>query len=97
MTHIVQFYENEDALYSLVSEYIAGGLGNGDRVLVVGTEEHRREFTSRLRAKGIDVEAGRLLIEGVRLAHALAEVQGVRSARKVAEHVRVQLDPLDLV
>ena len=35
--------------------------------------------------------------EGLALAHALTEVQGVRSAKKVAEHVRVQLDPLDLV
>ncbi|MGY2076657.1 primosomal protein N' [Blastococcus sp. SYSU DS0828] len=35
--------------------------------------------------------------EGAALAHALAEVQGVRSARKVPEHVRVQLDPLTLV
>ncbi|MGY1642953.1 primosomal protein N' [Geodermatophilus sp. SYSU D00703] len=35
--------------------------------------------------------------EGVALAHALAEVQGVRSAKKAPEHVRVQLDPLDLV
>ena len=35
--------------------------------------------------------------EGGALAHALAEVQGVRSAKKAPEHVRVQLDPLDLV
>ncbi len=35
--------------------------------------------------------------QGAALAHALTEVQGVRSAKKVAEHVRVQLDPLDLV
>jgi primosomal protein N' (replication factor Y) (superfamily II helicase) len=35
--------------------------------------------------------------EGAALAHALAEVQGVRSAKKAPEHVRVQLDPLDLV
>jgi primosomal protein N' (replication factor Y) len=34
--------------------------------------------------------------EGLALAKALAQVQGVRSAKKVAEHVRVQLDPLDL-
>jgi primosomal protein N' (replication factor Y) len=34
---------------------------------------------------------------GAALAHALAEVQGVRSAKKTPEHVRVQLDPLDLV
>ncbi|SFP39865.1 replication restart DNA helicase PriA [Geodermatophilus dictyosporus] len=35
--------------------------------------------------------------EGLALATALAEVQGVRSARKASEHVRVQLDPLELV
>lgn len=35
--------------------------------------------------------------EGGALAHALAEVQGVRSAKKAPEHVRVQLDPLELV
>jgi primosomal protein N' (replication factor Y) len=35
--------------------------------------------------------------EGAALATALAEVQGVRSARKAGEHVRVQLDPLELV
>jgi primosomal protein N' (replication factor Y) len=35
--------------------------------------------------------------KGAALAHALTEVQGVRSAKKAPEHVRVQLDPLDLV
>jgi primosomal protein N' (replication factor Y) len=35
--------------------------------------------------------------EGAALASALADVQGVRSAKKAPEHVRVQLDPLDLV
>jgi primosomal protein N' (replication factor Y) len=34
---------------------------------------------------------------GSALSLALSEVQGVRSARKASEHVRVQLDPLDLV
>jgi primosomal protein N' (replication factor Y) (superfamily II helicase) len=47
---------------------------------------------------GQDGERERYLVrvprkEGPALARALAEVQGVRSARKVAEHVRVQLDP----
>src|SRR4051794_18346537 len=51
---------------------------------------------------GQDEERERYLVrvprgEGLGLARALAEVQGVRSAKKVAEHVRVQLDPLDLV
>ncbi|MFC7572062.1 hypothetical protein ACFQX8_06220 [Klenkia terrae] len=34
--------------------------------------------------------------DGVALARALADVQGVRSARKAPEHVRVQLDPTEL-
>jgi primosomal protein N' (replication factor Y) len=51
---------------------------------------------------GQDGERERYLVrvprsEGAALAHALTEVQGVRSAKKAPEHVRVQLDPLDLV
>ena len=51
---------------------------------------------------GQDGERERYLVrvprsEGLALARALTEVQGVRSAKKVPEHVRVQLDPLDLV
>jgi primosomal protein N' (replication factor Y) len=51
---------------------------------------------------GEETERERYLVrvprsQGLALAHALAAVQGVRSARKAAEHVRVQLDPLDLV
>jgi primosomal protein N' (replication factor Y) len=51
---------------------------------------------------GHDEERERYLVrvprgEGLALARALAEVQGVRSAKKVPEHVRVQLDPLELV
>jgi primosomal protein N' (replication factor Y) len=51
---------------------------------------------------GQDGERERYLVrvprsEGAALARALTEVQGVRSAKKAPEHVRVQLDPLDLV
>jgi primosomal protein N' (replication factor Y) len=51
---------------------------------------------------GQDGERERYLVrvprsEGAALASALADVQGVRSAKKASEHVRVQLDPLDLV
>jgi primosomal protein N' (replication factor Y) len=50
---------------------------------------------------GADGERERYLVrvprtEGVALARALHDVQGVRSARKAPEHVRVELDPLDL-
>ena len=47
---------------------------------------------------GHDGERERYLVlvprtDGVALARALREVQGVRSAKKAPEHVRVQLDP----
>ena len=59
-------------------------------------------FGLRARCRGQEGERERYLLraprgDGAALAHALAEVQGVRSARKASEHVRVQLDPLDLV
>ncbi|WP_460682887.1 primosomal protein N' [Modestobacter lapidis] len=50
---------------------------------------------------GPDDERERYLVrvprtQGAALARALHDVQGVRSARKANEHVRVELDPLDL-
>jgi primosomal protein N' (replication factor Y) len=50
---------------------------------------------------GQDGERERYLVrvrrsDGLALARALHDVQGVRSARKATEHVRVQLDPLEL-
>jgi len=62
MTHTVQFYETDEALYSLASAFIAEGLASGDRVVVVATEEHRREFAAKLRAKRIVYEDDRLLM-----------------------------------
>ncbi|NEK96166.1 primosomal protein N' [Modestobacter muralis] len=50
-----------------------------------GQEGERERYLVRIRRS-----------EGVALARALHDVQGVRSARKVPEHVRVQLDPLEL-
>ncbi|WP_369137845.1 primosomal protein N' [Modestobacter versicolor] len=50
-----------------------------------GQEGERERYLVRVRRS-----------DGVALARALHDVQGVRSARKVPEHVRVQLDPLEL-
>jgi len=62
MPHTVQFYSTQDALYRLASDFIADGLLSGDRIVVVATEPHRREFAAKLRAKRIDYEADRLLM-----------------------------------
>jgi len=50
-----------------------------------GQEGERERYLVRVRRS-----------DGVALARALHDVQGVRSARKTPEHVRVQLDPLAL-
>ena len=50
-----------------------------------GQEGERQRYLVRIRRS-----------DGVALARALHDVQGVRSARKAPEHVRVQLDPLEL-
>ncbi|MCZ2820085.1 primosomal protein N' [Modestobacter sp. VKM Ac-2977] len=50
-----------------------------------GQEGERERYLVRVRRS-----------DGAALARALHDVQGVRSAKKVAEHVRVQLDPLEL-
>ncbi|WP_208383859.1 primosomal protein N' [Modestobacter marinus] len=50
-----------------------------------GQEGERERYLVRVRRS-----------DGVALARALHDVQGVRSAKKVTEHVRVQLDPLEL-
>jgi len=50
-----------------------------------GQEGERQRYLVRVRRS-----------DGIALARALHDVQGVRSARKAPEHVRVQLDPLEL-
>ncbi|WP_138735483.1 primosome assembly protein PriA, partial [Modestobacter excelsi] len=50
-----------------------------------GQEGERERYLVRVRRS-----------DGMALARALHEVQGVRSAKKAPEHVRVQLDPLEL-
>jgi PAS domain S-box-containing protein len=54
--HVVQFYENDQFLAAAVCDFLADGLTNGQKVLVVATEEHRVAFERRLNAKGLDAE-----------------------------------------
>jgi len=59
-THLVQFYDTETYLAAAVADYLAGGLREGQPVLVVATREHRDAFSIRLKAKGLDVERARV-------------------------------------
>ncbi|HET9093636.1 MAG TPA: MEDS domain-containing protein [Solirubrobacteraceae bacterium] len=54
--HLVQFYDTDDELVGAAVPYLATGLAEDDRVLVIATEPHRRSFEHRLDALGIDVD-----------------------------------------
>jgi PAS domain S-box-containing protein len=55
-SHIVQFYESDDNLCGLVSDYLAAGLSAGEPLVVIATEPHRAVFCDRLREQGIDID-----------------------------------------
>ncbi len=46
--HLVQFYEEPDALFETVARFLSGGLDSGDRVLVIATAAHRDSIRARL-------------------------------------------------
>lgn len=55
--HCVQFYESDDAFMEALEAFAAGGLRQGDAVIVIGTETHRLGLQARLQARGFDVDA----------------------------------------
>lgn len=57
--HVVQFYGNDQELIERVVDYLADGIADGDVVVVVATETHRRAFDASLSAGGVDVAAAR--------------------------------------
>ena len=57
--HVVQFYDDEAFLATVVCEFLATGLRTSQPVLVVATPAHRKAFLARLRDEGIDVAAAR--------------------------------------
>ena len=55
--HIVQFYENEHFLDATVGEFLVEGLAASQPVLVVATKARRAALTTRLRARGFDIDS----------------------------------------
>jgi anti-sigma regulatory factor (Ser/Thr protein kinase) len=55
-THLVQFYDDETALVSVVSEYLARALTEGATAVVFADEPHCDLFCGALRATGLDVD-----------------------------------------
>lgn len=55
--HVVQLYENEEALLSLLEDFVAGGMSVGDAVILIATGEHLAAMGGRLANHGLDVGA----------------------------------------
>src|SRR5258707_15108009 len=53
LRHVVQFYENDEALYDLVGSFLADGLAAGEPVVAIVTPAHREGIATRLRGCGI--------------------------------------------
>jgi K+-sensing histidine kinase KdpD len=55
-SHCVQFYEHDEQLYPLVSDYLQVGLAAGHAVLVIATARHWAAVSGSLRAMGVDID-----------------------------------------
>jgi hypothetical protein len=53
--HLVQVYEDDEAVVDAISLYAEAALGRREGVLLVVTPEHREAIEARLEADGIDV------------------------------------------
>jgi len=58
-SHAVHFYENDEELADRVAAFIGEGLLAGTPAVIVASAPHRQQFTSRLAAMQIDIEAER--------------------------------------
>jgi len=54
--HSVQFYESDDFLCSVITEYVAEGVRAGEPAIVIATEAHNEMFALALRSEGIPLD-----------------------------------------
>jgi hypothetical protein len=57
--HCVQFYESDASFMDALEAFAAGGIRQGDAVIIIGTHRHRSELEKRLQARGVDVGAAK--------------------------------------
>ena len=57
--HLVQIYDEESVFLDALEGFVAGGLDQGDGIVVIATPVHVRALESRLRERRVDVDAAR--------------------------------------
>ena len=58
--HCVQIYENDDVFLDALEGFVAGGIRQGDAIILIATPAHFRGLESRLESSGFDVAAATL-------------------------------------
>jgi PAS domain S-box-containing protein len=55
VSHDVHFYDNDAELCAIVSDFVLDGLHEGAPVVIIATEDHVREVSTRLEELGLDL------------------------------------------
>jgi DNA-binding CsgD family transcriptional regulator/PAS domain-containing protein len=93
-SHLVQFYETDEFLVDMVSEFVGSTLRDGDAAIVIATPTHRRAFEAALTASGIELAAtvGRYLaLDAAELLEKLI-VNGAPDAARFRDTVGVLIE-----
>jgi hypothetical protein len=81
LVHSVHFYDHDDALILRLRSIVTSAIDAGNSILIVSTEEHRRQLTSVLEDWGGDlrglIEDGRLNLHDARETLAKFMVKGL--------------------
>ncbi|MBD1395752.1 MEDS domain-containing protein [Pontibacter sp. JH31] len=56
-SHVVQLYENEEALLSMLEDFVVGGIMAEESVILIATSEHLHALEERLHNYGLHVSA----------------------------------------
>lgn len=84
--HAVQFYGNDESLFTTVAGFLCQGFVDGHPAIVIGTADHRKAIFDHLRARFIDVDqaiqAGRLRMLDAQQTLDLFMVNGMPDAQR---------------
>jgi hypothetical protein len=55
-SHVVQLYENDQALLNLLEDFVVGGILANDSVIIIATKKHLSDLAYRMSEHGLNVE-----------------------------------------